>query len=145
MLPVIKLECQNRFSNLRLNILFQLTFYAFSFNFMNSETSMFAIALLLFFIISFTHAMVRKVLLGGQTFEMKVLMDLHGMRLPISKNYIFGVWSVCLFVFYQHNSKTNYNRTIKFSILYLYHVQMLLETFYKDRTKTLCTWLRKEF
>ena len=51
--------------------------------------------------------------------------------------------SVCLCDCYQHNSKTNYSRNIKFGILHLYHVQMLLETFYKDRTKTLCTGAHK--
>ena len=44
--------------------------------------------------------------------------------------------SVC--VCYQHNSKTNHSRNIKFGIQHLYHVQMLLETFYKHQTKTLC-------
>ena len=51
--------------------------------------------------------------------------------------------SVCLCVCYQHNLKTNYSRNIKFGILYLYLIQMLLETFHKDRTKTLCTGAHK--
>ena len=58
-----------------------------------------------------------------------------------SENHIFSKWSVC--ICYQHNSKTNYSRIFKFGILHLYHVQMLLETFHKDRTKTLCTGMHK--
>ena len=71
-------------------------------------------------------------------------MDLHVMSTLESENPIFSVCMyVCLCVCYQHNSKTNYSRNIKFGILYLYHVQMLLETFYKDMSKTLCTEAHK--
>ena len=52
---------------------------------------------------------------------------------------------VCECVCYQHNSKTNYNRNIKFAILHLYQIRMLLEKFQKDRTKTLCTGAYKKF
>ena len=86
--------------------------------------------------------MVDKVLFWGQNFEMEILMDLHVMRTPDPKItfLVFGL-SVC--VCYQHNSKTNYNRNIKFGILHLYHIQMLLETFYEDLIKTLCTGTHK--
>ena len=50
---------------------------------------------------------------------------------------------VCLCVCYQHKSKTNYSRNIKFSILHLYHSQKLLETVYEDRAKILCTGAHK--
>ena len=87
--------------------------------------------------------MVEKVLLLGQIFELKILMDLHVMRVPESENLIFSVWSVRMCVFYQHNSKTNYSRNIKFGILHLYDLQMLLEISHKNRTKTLCTGAHK--
>ena len=99
------------------------------------------------------YVMVEKVLFFGQIFEMEILVDLHVMRIPESEKHIFSFWSVCvcvcvclcvcLCVSYQHNSKTNYSRNIKFSLLHLYHVQMLLETIYKDRTKTLWTGAHK--
>ena len=38
--------------------------------------------------------MVEKVLFLGQIFEVEILMDLHVMRTPESKNYIFSAWSV---------------------------------------------------
>ena len=72
-------------------------------------------------------------------------MDLHVLRSPESENNIFSVWSVCMCVdvgvcaSYQRNSKTNYSRIFKFGILHFYHIQMLLETLYKDRTKSQCT------
>ena len=50
---------------------------------------------------------------------------------------------LCVKVCYQHNSKTNYSRNIKFGILHLYHIQMLLESFQKDRTKILSTRAHK--
>ena len=46
---------------------------------------------------------------------------------------------VCVCVSYQHNSKTNYIRNIKFGVLHLYHIQILLGTFHKDREKTMST------
>ena len=87
----------------------------------------------------------------GQIFEMEILMDLHGLRSPESKNRIFSKWSVCMCICvcvcvracYKHNSKTNFSRIFKFCILHLYHTQMVLETFHKDRTKTLCTGTHK--
>ena len=51
---------------------------------------------------------------------------------------------VSLSVCYQHNSETNYSRNIKFGIQHFYHIQMLLETFHEDRTKTLCTGTHKD-
>ena len=72
-------------------------------------------------------------------------MDLYVLRPPESENHIFSIWPVCmcvcvcLCVCYQHNSKTNCCRNMKFGILHLYHIHMLLKTFYEDRTKTLCT------
>ena len=95
----------------------------------------------------------------GQIFELEILMDLHVLKAPESEDRIFEVWSVCmcvciyiyiyvcvsvcLIVCYQNNSKTNYSINIKFGMLYLYHVQMLLKTFYKDWRKTLCTGTHK--
>ena len=68
-------------------------------------------------------------------------MNLHVLRLPHSKNHIFSGRSVranvYLYDYYQHDSKTNYNRKFKFSIPHLYHIQMQLEAFYEDYTKTL--------
>ena len=84
--------------------------------------------------------MVEKELFLSQIFEMEVLMDLHVMKSLESENYIFNVWSVCMYVCMSAVSitqKTNHSRNIKFGILHLCNVQMLLETFYKDRTKIL--------
>ena len=75
-------------------------------------------------------------------------MGLHVLRSPESENHILSLdLHVCvsLCAHYQHNTKTNYNRNIAFSIIHLYHVQMLLEIFHKDRTKTLCTGAQKKF
>ena len=63
-------------------------------------------------------------------------MDLHVIRSSKSENHIFRIWTR---VYYQHNSETNYSKNITFGILHMYHTQMLLETFYKDRIKTVCT------
>ena len=106
-------------------------------------TNLFTLPYVSIFLLSLTHVMIEKVLFFGQIFKMEILMNLHVMRSPQSKNHIFSVSSVCMCVCYQHNSKTNCSRSIKFGILNLYHVQMLLETFCKDRTKTLCTGIYK--
>ena len=74
------------------------------------------------FLLSHTHIMVEKVLFWGHVFEMVNLIDVRIMRSPESKNNIFSAWSVCMCVCYQHNSKKNYSRNIKFGILYLYHI-----------------------
>ena len=101
------------------------------------------------------RCMIKKVLFQSQIFEIEILIDLHVLRSPKSESHIFSKWSVCkcvclgvcvcvcLCVCYQYNSKTNYSRNIKFGIQHLYHIQMLLETFYNDRTKTLCTGAHK--
>ena len=34
----------------------------------------------------------------GQIFEMEILMELHVLRSPESKNHIFSKWSVCAYV-----------------------------------------------
>ena len=52
---------------------------------------------------------------------------------------------VCVCVCYQHDSETNYSRNTKFGIQHLYLIQMLLETFYEARTKTLSTGALKKF
>ena len=95
------------------------------------------------FLLSLTHVMLQKVLFLAQIFKPKILIDLDYMRSPKSENYIFNVWSVCMCACYQDNSKTNYSRDMKFGILHFHHIQMLLETFYKDRTKTLCIGAHK--
>ena len=46
-------------------------------------------------------------------------------------------------VFHQHNSKTNYNRNFRFSILHLYHTSMLFKTLYENWTNNPCTGTRK--
>ena len=94
----------------------------------------------------------REILFWGQIFEVEILMGLQVFGSPESKNHIFIVWNVCMCVCvsvclrvcvsYKHKSKTNYSRIFKFGILHLYHRQMLHETFYSDRRKTLHT---KEF
>ena len=97
-----------------------------------------------FIIFTFSYLLTEKVLFWGQISEMEILMELHVLRSPESENHIFSVWCVCMCVCYQHNSETNNSRIFKFGILYLYHWQMLLETLYKDRTKTLCAGAHKK-
>ena len=105
----------------------------------------------LVFIFTFSYPyIVEKVLFLNQIFKMEILMDLHVLRSPESENHIFSVWSVslcvcvcacvCLLSAYLRNKL---NRNIKFGIQHKYHIQMLLETFHEDRTKTLCTGAHK--
>ena len=54
------------------------------------------INLINYLLLSLTHVMVEKVLFLGQIFELEILMGLHVMRTPESKNHIFSGWSVCL-------------------------------------------------
>ena len=61
--------------------------------------------------------------------------DFDAMRSLESENQSFSIWSICMFVCYQHMFKTSCTRNTKFGILHLCHIQMLLKTFYKDRTK----------
>ena len=101
--------------------------------------------LLLFFTYKFGFLLI---LFLGQIFEGD---DFHVLSPPEFENHIFNVWFVCMCVrvrvfarvsvriCYQHNSKTNCSIIFKFGVLYLYHNYMLHESFYKDRTKTLCT------
>ena len=96
------------------------------------------------FLLSLT---LEKVLFWGQLFKILTLMDFYILRSPESENHIFSKWSVCMSVFlcvcYQHNSKTNYSRNIKFGILHLHHTQMLIETFHKYQTKNMSTAAHK--
>ena len=79
----------------------------------------------------------------GQIFETDILMDLHVLKSPECGNHIFCIWSVslcgsvCIGVFYQHNSKANGSSNTKFSIVHLYDILMPFESFYKDRRKSL--------
>ena len=86
-----------------------------------------------YYYFAFSYLQVEKVLFLCQIFEVEIFMDLHVLRSPESENHIFSVWSVCLCdsmcLCYQHNSKTNFSRNIKFGILHLYHVRMILEGF----------------
>ena len=74
---------------------------------------------------------------------MEILIDMNVLRSLKSENHIFSIWY--LYVCCQHNPKTNYSRNIKFGILHLYHIQMLLEAFYKDRKKLCVQRHTKEF
>ena len=86
------------------------------------------------FLLSLTYAMVEKVLFLDLIFEKELLMDLHVMRSPESENHIFSVWSVCMCVCVSVISITqNFSRDVKLNRIHLYHVKILLETFYKDR------------
>ena len=95
------------------------------------------------FLISLTHVIVEKILFYGHIFEVEIWMNLHDIKSPKSENQILSVFSVCMCACYHHNSEINYSSNIKFGILHFYHLQMLLETFYKDWTKTLCTGAHK--
>ena len=102
----------------------------------------------IFFAFSLSPTLIsRESIVLGQIFEVDILMDLNVLRLPETENHIFSGWSVytcvCLCICYQHNLKTNNSKNFKFGIIHLYHTWMLLETFYKDRIKTLCTGTHK--
>ena len=43
--------------------------------------------------------MVEEVPFYDQIFQMKILVDLRGMRAPEFENHIFSVWSVCMYVY----------------------------------------------
>ena len=88
------------------------------------------------FFLSLAHATLEKVLTLGQNFETKILIDVHVLRAPESKNHVFSSWSVRAF-------KINNNKKCKFGILNLYHMEMLLETFYDNRSNSLCTGTHK--
>ena len=112
---------------------------------------------MLWFLLSLIHAMVEEVLFWVKISKCKFwwFYTLWGLLNPKIKFLEFGLCdlclrvrlcvyvsecvSVCVCVCYQRNTRTNCSRNMKFSILQLCHIQMLLETFYKDRTKTLYT------
>ena len=53
--------------------------------------------------------------------------------------YMFSY--VC--VYYQHTAKTYYVRISKFKFLHVYHIQILLESFFEDRTYNMRTRAHK--
>ena len=105
------------------------------------------------FLLSLTHVMVEKVLFLGQIFGMEIFMHLHFLTYPESEIHIFSDWLVCLYVYqcvclsacYQHNLKRNYRKNLMFGILHLHHIQMLLETFYRNWTKASVQGHAKDF
>ena len=100
---------------------------------------MFILFLLNYLTYYFLLPMVEKLLFFAQIlrFDIEILMHLHVLRPSESENDIFRCWSGCVSVcmwLHQHNSKANYSRNCTFGILHLYHIYMLLEIFYEDRT-----------
>ena len=67
------------------------------------------------FFLTLTHVIVEKLL-----FFDKILMDFHLMRYLDSEKHFFLAFG--LYVCYQHYSKTNCSRNIKFGILHLYYI-----------------------
>ena len=107
----------------------------------------------------FLLPMYDKVFLGDQNFEMKILMDLHVLSRFESKNGIFSVWSMCVcfsvwlcrlcmcvcmcaFVI-SIMQKQIISETPNLIFLTFNYMQMLLETFYEDRTNSMCSGLHK--
>ena len=94
---------------------------------------------------------VEKLLFWSKFFEIETLIDLYFLRSPESENHIFSGCSfslslclslslsvrVCLCSCYWHSSKTNNSSNSKFGMVHLYHMQMLLETFYENRANSL--------
>ena len=93
-------------------------------------------AVLFFFIFSNPN-LIEKVLLLCQIFEIEILMKLQVFEISWIQKSHFYSWSVCVSVHYQHNSKTYYTKNTKFGIQHLYHMLMLLKTFYEDWTNSL--------
>ena len=90
--------------------------------------------------------MVKKVLFLGRIFEIEILMDLHVMKTPESKNQIFSIWSVCMCVSVSVISITQKLVTAETSNLVFYiciTYRCYLKLFYEDRTKSLCTGAHK--
>ena len=79
----------------------------------------------------------------GSNFRSRDFTDLHVLNSTEYENHIFSGCSVCVCVCHQHNSKANSNRIFKLGTLILYHMQILLEAFYKDRINTLHTRTHK--
>ena len=92
--------------------------------------------------------------------KIKFLIDLHLLRSSESKNNVFSCFSLSLSLFFSRSlsvcmcvhefviSITQKQRTaskIKFIILNRRHTDVLLNSFYKDRTVSLCTWTQKEY
>ena len=82
---------------------------------------------------------IQKVLFLTEIFESEISMDLHVLRSPETKKSRLA----CVCVYYQHNSKAYNIRMFKFGILYLYHTEILLETFDEVPTNSLCTGAHK--
>ena len=82
--------------------------------------------------------MVEKKLFWGQTLEMEILTDLRVLKSPESENHIFRVSFIISITQKQITEETS-----NFFILLLYHILMLLKTFYKDRTKNPSTGAHK--
>ena len=93
------------------------------------------------FILFYLYLAVKEVF-WAQFFDMEIFDECTRFEVPCIRKSRISDWSMC--IYYQHNSKTNYSKNIKFGILHFYHIQMLLETFHKDRTKTLCTGAHKK-
>ena len=73
----------------------------------------------------------------GSSFQIEILMDLHVLNFPESKNHVHSGFSVCICIYNKHNSKINKSRKFKFGILGLYHMEILLESFYENQTNDL--------
>ena len=82
--------------------------------------------------------MVVKVLTLGQIFKSKFLMNVHILGLLKPKIKLLEA-SLCAYIYYQYNSKQSTAKYPKFNSLDLYHIEMLLGTFYEDQTNILST------
>ena len=81
-------------------------------------------------------------MLSDQIVKVEILIDLHVLRSSESENHIFSVWSLCMCVYtcvcvsvigiIKKQITAEASNSV---ILHLYHVQLLLETFYKDWSK----------
>ena len=95
------------------------------------------------FLLCLTHIMVKKVLLLGQIFEMEILINLHVMRTPKSKNHIFNISSLCMCVCQSTKLKNKLQQ--KTEIWYSTFVSYIDATWNFSWTSetTLCTGVHK--
>ena len=95
----------------------------------------------LFSFFTFCYARVVETLVSGPNFRNRVFVGNARFKAPEFENHVFSGLPLC--EAYQHYSKTNNCRKFKFSILFIHHAEMLLETFYEDYANRLHIVTRK--
>ena len=127
---IFNCNLQLPFHSILLGAISHASFSSFSFHFRISIWIYFMVlGTYCIFFIFYQSNMVEMAMLLRQIFKIKLLMKLCVLRSHESKNNVLSGWSVCVrereCVCHQHNSKINYSREFKFSILNTHHTEML--------------------